>query len=455
MSRAAQGLTRKASPAIQSSTSAPADAGAAWARVPVQRWKAIMKVSQAVSIEELRQLCRARLPRIVFDWIEEGAGDESALRRNMESFLRYRFAPRYLRDVSTRTQDKEIFGSTFSSPFGFSPTGMQGLIRGRAEVMMAEAAVEANLPYVMSGLTTTRMETVARIAPNHLWYQPYPSADRRIIEGLVGRAADCGISTLVITVDLPVEGKRLRSMRHRRGGRPNPSTYLDVFMHPGWLADYLQNRPLLEDLAPYAPEGAKQRDLDVLFGDQYSAVRERQTWSDLEWFRRNWKGKLVVKGVLSPEDALLALNHGVDGVTVSNHGGRQLERAPAPLDVLPSVVQAVAGRIPVFLDSGIRRGADIVMALALGASFTFIGRAALYGLAAGGKAGVGRTIEILKSDIDVVMGQIGRLTTVDLGPDCLLPADVDATAGLDAATSARLPAEDATAEPLRRKRLQR
>jgi L-lactate dehydrogenase (cytochrome)/(S)-mandelate dehydrogenase len=378
-----------------------------------------MRLSQAAEIEDLRKLARKALPRIIFDWIEEGAGDELASRGNLNSFRQYRFLPRYMRDVSDRIQTVRLFGQEHASPIGFSPTGMQGLVHADGELMMAKAAVEANIPYVMSGLTTIRLEKVAAVAPNHLWYQPYPTANRSIIEDLVRRAADAGVKHLVITADLPVEGHRLRTMHNRRSGRPNPWLILEALRHPKWLANYLKKRPVLEDLLPYAAPGASRKDLDEMFGREYAPVRPKQTWSEIEWYRKIWPGKLIIKGIVNPKDATCAVDFGVDGIVVSNHGGRQLDRAPAPLDMLPFVKMAVGNSAEVMLDSGVRTGSDIVIALCLGARFVFIGRAALFGLAAGGLEGVKRAVQILQAEVDVTIGQIGCTRVEQLNQEYL------------------------------------
>ncbi|WP_336487917.1 alpha-hydroxy acid oxidase [Methylobacterium nigriterrae] len=383
-----------------------------------------MKLSQVIEIEDLRGMARRHLPKIVFDWIEEGAGDEAATRGNLESFQRHRFLPRYLRDVSRREQSTTLFGQSHASPFGFTPTGMQGLIRPGGERLMAQAAARAGIPYVLSGLSTTPMEEVAAAAGGRMWYQPYPTADQAIVDDLIRRARDAGATTLVVTADLPVEGLRLRSLRNRRSGRPNPGVVLEALRHPRWILDYLRADPRLQDLAPYARAGASRRELHLLFGREYTPVRAKQTWSDLERYRRLWPRSLVVKGLVSPSDALQAVELGADGIVVSNHGGRQLERAPAPLDVLPQVRAAVGDRAAILLDGGIRRGSDIVTALCLGARFVFIGRAALYGLAAGGQAGVSRAVELLQEEIDLVLGQIGCTAIDQLGPEWLWQPDL-------------------------------
>jgi L-lactate dehydrogenase (cytochrome)/(S)-mandelate dehydrogenase len=368
-------------------------------------------------------MARQHLPRLLFDWIDEGAGDEAATRGNLDSFRRHRFLPRYLRDVSERSQATRLFDRAYASPFGFSPTGMQGLIRPGGEVMMARAAAEAGIPYILSGLTTKRLESVAAAAPNNLWFQPYPSADCSILDHTVERAVNAGVNALVVTADLPVEGLRMRSLRNRRSGRVSRWLVLEALRHPRWVAEYLLNRPMLEDLALYAPPRSTQRDLDAMFSNEYAPVRAKQTWAELARLRRMWPRTLVLKGIVSPGDAIRAVEIGVDGIILSNHGGRQLDRAPSPLDVLPLVKAAVAGRVEVMLDGGIRRGSDIVTALCLGARFVFIGRAALYGLAAGGQAGVARAIELLRNEIDVTLGQIGCTAIDQLDSECMFQAD--------------------------------
>jgi L-lactate dehydrogenase (cytochrome)/(S)-mandelate dehydrogenase len=365
-----------------------------------------MRVEDAINIEDLRRMAKRRLPRIAFDFIEGGLEDEIGLARNEGAFREHRLVPRYLVDVSTRDQSRWLFGRRHRSPFGIAPTGIAALFRPGADLMLAEAAAGADIPFIMSGASTASLEKAARIAPDHTWYQLYAAADMAISEDLIRRSADAGLAAFVVTVDVPVPSKRERNLRNgfTTPLTLTPSIVWDGLTHPRWLLDYLRHgTPVLENWTPYAGRG----DSDGVQNFFRSQQRAGQTWRELEAYRRLWPRKLVVKGVLHPDDARRCAELGVDGIMVSNHGGRQLDRAPSPLEVLAAIKAAVGERMTVMLDSGIRRGADILMALGLGADFVFVGRATLYGAAAGGLAGVNRAIAILREEIDTVMGQIG------------------------------------------------
>jgi (S)-mandelate dehydrogenase len=380
-----------------------------------------MKVEQAVNIDDLRRMCRRRLPRIAFDYIEGSVEDERGMRTNEAGFLRYRLLPRYLVDVAQRDQSTTLFGKTYSSPFGFGPTGTMGLFRRGSELMLAEAARDANIPYVMSGASNASMEAAARIAPDHLWYQLYAATEASICSDLLRRAADVGIDVMMVTVDVPVRTRRERNIRNGFNfkHRLKPSIIAEALRHPAWIVEYLRHggAPILDNWVHYAPAGADAIGVAEFFNAQVPAAS--QTWRDLESYRKAWRGKLVVKGIMRPDDAERAVGLGADGILVSNHGGRQLDRAPAPVDVFPAIDAAVGDRTTLMLDSGIRRASDIITALCVGAKFTFLGRAGLYGVSAGGLAGAKRVIEILRTELDLNMGQMGCPTIADFGPDCL------------------------------------
>jgi (S)-mandelate dehydrogenase len=380
-----------------------------------------MKIDQAVNIEDLRRMCRRRLPRIAFDYIEGGADDERGMLTNEAGFLRYRLLPRYLVDVSRRDQSATLFGRTYSSPFGFGPTGTMGLFRRGGELMLAEAAREANIPYVMSGASNASMEAAARIAPDHLWYQLYAATDAAICADLLRRAHDIGIQVMMVTVDVPVRTRRERNIRNGFNfeHRLKASIVAEALRHPGWIVEYLRGggAPTLDNWVHYAPAGADAIGVARFFNAQVPAAS--QTWRELESYRKLWPGKLVVKGIMRPDDAERAVALGADGILVSNHGGRQLDRAPAPIDVFPAIDAAVGDRTTLMLDSGIRRASDIITALCVGAKFTFLGRAGLYGVSAGGLAGARRVIDILRTELDLNMGQMGCPTIADFGPECL------------------------------------
>jgi (S)-mandelate dehydrogenase len=388
-----------------------------------------MKLDDAVNIEDLHRIAKRKLPKIIFDFIEGGLEDERGLERNRAAFHKHRLLPRYLVDVSVRDQSATLFGQIYASPFGISPTGGAGLYRRDGDLMLAGAAAAANIPYIMSGGSNAAMEEAVRIAPNNTWFQLYAAKDGNLSDALIGRARDCGVGALVLTVDVPVHPKRERNWRNgfssvRNGGvvealRLKPTILLEAMTHPRWVIDYVRagGAPTLGNWAPHAGDGAGAAAAIELGRSQTPAAA--QTWRDLERYRRLFPRPLIVKGILHPADAIRAAEIGVDGIIVSNHGGRQLDQAPASLDALPAIAAAVGDRLTVMLDSGVRRGADVLIALCLGAQFVFFGRPTLYGAVAGGVAGVEKAIDIFRNEVDLVMAQIGCASLSELGPDFL------------------------------------
>src|SRR5580658_6188266 len=363
-----------------------------------------MRLNDVVNIEDLHQMAKRRLPKIAFDFIEGGLEDERGLETNTSAFHKHRLLPRYLVDVSKRDQGVTIFGHTYSSPFGISPTGSAGLFRRGADLMLAEAARDANIVYIQSGASNDTIEAAAKIAPHNTWYQLYAAKDGKISDDLIRRAADAGLSSLVLTVDVPVHSKRERNMRNGFAGiRGNwlraalslkPSLLAESLTHPGWIAEYIKHggTPALGNWMPYLPEGASAED-SVKF-NRAQVPAHAQTWRELEHYRQLFPRNLIVKGIMSPADALRCAEIGCDGIIVSNHGARQLDQAPASLDVLPGIVSAVGDKLTVMLDSGVRRGADILIAFCLGAKFVFFGRPTLYGAVVGGGPGVKKAVDI-------------------------------------------------------------
>jgi L-lactate dehydrogenase (cytochrome)/(S)-mandelate dehydrogenase len=392
-----------------------------------------MRLDDVVNIEDLHQMAKRRLPKIAFDFIEGGLEDERGLETNTSAFHKHRLLPRYLVDVSKRDQSRTIFGHTYSSPFGISPTGGAGLFRYHADLMLATAARDMNIPYIMSGASNDKIEEAAAIAGQNHWYQLYAARKPEINADLIKRTADAGCGALVLTVDTPVGSKRERNIRNGfanvRGGllqalSLKPSILFEAMTHPGWVAEYFRRgggTPLLGNWEAYAPNGSDAEEVYKFA----SSVRpfNAQTWRDLETYRTLFPRALVVKGIMSPQDAQRALDVGCDGILVSNHGGRQLDQAPGSLDVLPAIRQQVGDKLTLLLDSGVRRGADILIALCLGADFCFFGRPTLYGAAAGGLAGVKKAVDIFQNEIDLVMGQIGCPSLGELGPDFLWQDD--------------------------------
>ena len=383
----------------------------------------VARVDRAVNVDDLRKLAKRRLPKIAYDFIEGGLEDERGIARNEAAFGEFRLVPRYGVDVARIDQSTTLFGRKFASPIGIAPTGLGGLFRQGADLLLAEAARDADVPFIMSGSSTGLIEDLARIAPAHGWYQLYLAKDRRISEDMVRRASDAGLSTLAITLDVPVNSKRERNIRNGfvRPLRLTLRTKLEACLHPDWLVDYLRyGMPVLSNWQAYAPKGASAAEIAEFVASQTPSP---VLWRDVEAFRRQWPGNLVLKGIMHPEDAVRAAALGVDGIIVSNHGGRQLDRAPGPIEVLPAIHAAAGDKLTLMYDSGIRRGSDVIIALCLGAKFVFMGRPTLYGVAAGGTAGASRALQILKQEIGTAMAQLGTPDIASMGPQFLMWKD--------------------------------
>jgi len=364
---------------------------------------------KALNLEDLRRSAKRRLPKIVFDFVEGGVEDEKCLARNSAAFDRYTLVPRYLLDVSHRSQSIELFGRRFDAPFGVSPMGLAGLAHPGVDLLLAQVAKEENLPYLMSNASNASIEDAVRIAGKNAWFQIYATADERINTDLVRRARALQIETLVVTVDVPVNSNRERNRRNgfSRPPKMTPSVVLDAMMHPRWVMNFLRTGgiPMMENWQPYAAQGASADVVADMYGSLTPAPE--MTWAKVEAIQAAWPGHLVLKGILSPSDAARAAEMGIDGIIVSNHGGRQLDAAPAPLDVFPAIKAAVGDRVALILESGVRRGSDVVKAAALGAKLCLFGRPWLYGAASGGVVGVRQVAQIMKREIDLVLGQIG------------------------------------------------
>ena len=417
-----------------------------------------MNIESAVNLDDLRLLAKRKLPKIAFDFIEGGADDEFCLKRNREAFQRFNLLPRCLVDVSQRSQATTLLGRTYASPFGISPTGLAGLFRPNTDLMLAEAAATANIPYLMSSASSNSIEAAVRIAPDTTWFQIYATRNEQINDDLVRRARDAGVRTLVVSVDVPVNSNRERNRRNgfARPFRMTPSVVLEALGHPLWVLRYLRTGglPRMENWAPYAAKGASAAEVADLYGSLTPAPGV--TWQTLENIRRLWPHSLVIKGILHPDDARMAADLGCDAIIVSNHGGRQLDAAPSPLDMLPGIRAAVGERVELMLDSGIRRGSDIVIAMCLGANFSFFGRPTLYAAAAGGLKGIQKAIAIVRGEVDMVMAQIGCTDLQALHSGCVRSAAgaavpiaaPDALAALPAQLSAALKAMPARPKPV-------
>ena len=375
-----------------------------------------------LTTDDLRARARRRLPRILFDWVEGGAEDEIALERARRAYEAHRLVPRYGLDMSGRTLGTSLLGRDYDRPFGISPTGYTGLLRPGGEFQMLRAADRANIPYVLSGVSVASLERIAAASPGRAWYQLYPARDLKVSRDIARRARDAGYPTLVLTADMPVEAKRERDIRNgfTLPLRYTPRLVWDGLSHPAWTLSYLRHGglPPLGSWAEYAPPGATAAQVATF---QFAQKYPTQTWADVDAYRALWPGKLVIKGLLHPQDAQRALDCGADGIIVSSHGGRQLDRALTPLEALPAIRRQVGRRLAIMLDGGVRRGSDIAIALALGADFVFAGRAILYGVIADGEAGANMAIDILTDELSRVMAQLGTNSIAQLDAGVLAP----------------------------------
>jgi L-lactate dehydrogenase (cytochrome) len=367
------------------------------------------RLRRAQDVADLRLIARRRTPRAVFDYVDGAAEDEVSLRRAREAFARVEFSPSVLRDVSAVDTSTTVLGQPARLPLVLAPTGFTRMMHHEGEVAVARAAAAAGIPYTLSTMGTTSVEEVARAAPTGTnWFQLYLWKDRGASRELVERAARAGCSTLVLTVDTPVAGSRRRDVRNGLTIPPalTARTVADMARHPRWWVNVLTTAPL---------EFASLRDWQGTVAELANSMFDPSAGlSDLVWLRELWGGRLVVKGVQTVEDARRVVDAGADGVVVSNHGGRQLDRAPTPLEVLPAVVDAVGDRAEVLLDTGVTNGADVIAAVAMGASACMVGRAYLYGLMAGGERGVARTLEVLQAEATRTMQLLGACTIADV-----------------------------------------
>lgn len=376
-------------------------------------------LSRAINIEDLREMARRRLPRAIFDFFDGGAEDESTLRDNRAAFQRVRLLPKVLVDVSSIDLKTEIFGRTASLPLAIAPTGGISAGRAGAELILARAAKAAGVPFTMATPSAFTIERVAEEVGGRLWFQLYAVRDLAFREKLVERAKNAGYEAMLVTVDLPVSGKRERDPRNgfHTPYKPNWRNSRDVIGKPAWLLDYLRHgRPGMANLEGYRFSTPAGTDIVTAVGREMDAGLD---WEYIKRLRGLWPGKLLLKGVERPDDAERAVSVGCDGIVVSNHGGRQLDGAVATLDALPEIKKSVGNKLTVLLDGGVRRGADILKARALGAQAVLTGRATLFGCMAGGEPGALRALEILQSELVRAMQLCGARSPAELGPELL------------------------------------
>jgi (S)-mandelate dehydrogenase len=373
---------------------------------------------RAHSIDELREVARRRVPNFCFEYVEGGSDDEVTLKRNRSVFEEIGFVPRTLVDVSARSQAIDLFGKPSAAPFMIGPTGFSGLLTREGDLALARAAASAGIPYILSNASTMRLEDVVRRAGGRVWMQLYLYRTRDYAARLVDRMKAAGVEALVVTTDSAIFGNREWDRRnYARPLKLDLRNKIDVMLHPRWIFDVLvpHGVPRFANLGDMLPPGQ-----DSVQGAASAISKELDpslNWADIRWLRDIWPGKLIVKGVMCVEDAVTAVKTGADGIVLSNHGGRQLDGAVSSMEILPEVAAAVGGQLTVMLDGGFRRGSDIVKARALGADAVLLGRATTYGLAAGGEAGVAHAINLLKTEVDRVVGLLGcsDLSQLDAG----------------------------------------
>nr|WP_255670648.1 alpha-hydroxy acid oxidase [Cognatishimia sp. F0-27] len=378
-----------------------------------------MRLDRAASIDDLRAMARRRIPRFAFDLVDGGAESERNLRRNSAAFEEVELTPRYMRDVGQIDTGLRLFGQAFAAPFGMAPIGMLNAFWPGADVMLARLCKARNIPYTASSAASTPLETLAEAADGNGWFQLYVSSDADVTEGLVVRAETAGYPVMMVTADVPAAGKRDRDIRNRLAVpfRFTPDVVLQCALKPRWsLTSLRHGTPNVANYADLLQSATSYAEV------QKTLITPGFTWDDLARLRDRWKGRLLVKGILHPQDALRCAEIGCDGIVVSNHGGRQVAFGPPTIEALPPIVRALGGQMTVLLDSGIRRGADLLRAKALGADFTLAGRALAFGVGAGGAAGAARAFEILELELVRALGQLGAARFADVGPDMLSTA---------------------------------
>ena len=384
---------------------------------PVER-----RLARAASVEDLRRMARRRLPGGVFDYIDGAAEDERTLAANQAAFATTSFRPRVLRGIEKVDLSATLLSRPLSYPLALSPTGFTRIADPDGELAVARAAAAAGLPYTLSTLSTRSIEEVRTVSDGRLWFQVYAWRDRGLVKEMIERAAACRYEALVLTVDTAVLGRRERDVRRGFSLPPTigPATIVDGALHPGWTWSFVRAEPIrfANVVGRDVGDGASPVTLSDYVNSQFDPSL---SWSDVEWLRSVWEGPVILKGIQTVADAELAVEAGVDAIALSNHGGRQLDGAPAVFDLVAPVADAVGGRVEILCDGGVRRGSDIVKALAAGATAAMAGRAYLYALGAAGQRGVERVLEWFRADMVRTMSLLGVGTVGDLTSELLEP----------------------------------
>ncbi|MAT63286.1 MAG: alpha-hydroxy acid oxidase [Actinomycetota bacterium] len=384
-------------------------------KLELNRTKRLLR--KAANVDDLRKLAKRRLPVGVFDYIDGGAEDEITLRRNIEAYKKASFKPRVLRDMANIDTSTSLFGRRLAFPLVLAPTGFTRIAHSQGELAVVRAATRAGVPFTLSTMATRSIEECAAVAESNtrLWFQIYTWRDRSVVENLVKRAEAAGFEAVCLTVDTAVLGRRERDVRRGFTLPPEvgPGTIIDGLKNPSWTWDFLKADPIrfanVEGIT--AIDGSTAVDLAEHMKSQFDPGL---SWNDVEWLRSIWKGPILIKGIQTVEDALIAVDSGVEAIAISNHGGRQLDGAPAPFDLLPEVAEAIHGRLEIICDGGARRGSDIVKAVSLGANAVMAGRPYLYALGACGESGVDHVLELLHEGVERTMALTGAASVDDL-----------------------------------------
>jgi len=379
----------------------------------------LVRLRRLQSAEEVRRAAKRALPRVIFDFVDGAAGDELAARRNRRDFEALEVHPRYLVDVSSVTAATTVLGEPVSTPILGAPTGLSGLVHPSGEVGLARAAHAAGSIYVLSAMASYTIEEVAAAAPGPKWFQLYMWKDRGFVLDLLQRARAAGYRALMLTVDGPRTGARERDVRNGFGIPPRVTlrSVAGGLRHPAWTTGFVRGSRLVVANAPPGRERGDVREVMAYFAAQFDPGL---TWTDVAWLRNQWPGPIVVKGLLSAEDAAAAAAAAVDAIVVSNHGGRQLDEAPSTISVLPRLVDAAGDGVEVYLDSGVRRGGDVLKALALGARACLVGRPFVFGLAVAGEAGARHVLDLLTRELELALALSGCLSIGDVATASLL-----------------------------------
>ena len=392
------------------------------ASVWTRRNNANGNVNDALNNHDMREMAKKRLPSWLFEFVDRGTEDEVALRNNRAAFERIKLKTQVLVNVSKRSQEITLFGKKHGMPLGIAPTGPAGMLYYKGELELARAAKAANIPFTLATGSQTSMEDVAKLVGGTLWFQLYMWSDVRMSHVLVERAKNAGFEALVVTVDGPVGTNREYNVRN---GYTVPFRYtakntLPVLARPGWLLGVIMRYWMSGGMPTRAnyPEGMTEKFTHVSNAER-KTKNDSLSWDDLSVLRDMWPGKLLVKGILTPRDAERAIAHGADGIIVSNHGGRNFDSSMAPIEALAPIVDAVGSRTTVIVDSGFRRGSDVVKALAIGAKLVMVGRATLWGTTVGGEAGAARAINLYREEISRTLAYLGCCSISDLNRDCL------------------------------------